>query len=266
MRRVWKWAGIGLAAVAALALLAIGYIYIASEWIIDRHYPIPAGIVHSSTSAASAVRGERLAHAYGCSDCHRPNLQTFSDADFDRAVRRGLRPDGTSVAEFMPSDAFQFMPDSDLADIVAYIRAHKPSGADVPAPSYGLVSRIGFIAGQAHTDAFWFGTQKPALDLGAHYARGRQIAMTACGECHTTALTGGPEGIPGPRPPDLSIVASYERGDFLKFMHTGKAAGNRELPMMSAVARVRISHLSDSDLNALYDYLAARGRRLSAQY
>jgi hypothetical protein len=46
-------------------------------------------------------------------------------------------------------------------------------------------------------------------------------------------------------------------------MRTGKAVGNRELPMMSAVARVRVSHLGDTDLNALYDYLAARGRKLT---
>lgn len=53
------------------------------------------------------------------------------------------------------------------------------------------------------------------------------------------------------------------RSDFLNFMHTGKAMGNRELRMMSAVARVRIGHLTDTDLNALYDCLAARGRKLS---
>jgi cytochrome c553 len=86
--------------------------------------------------------------------------------------------------------------------------------------------------------------------------------MTACGECHTTELHGEIPPHPG-HPPDLSIVAAYDRGDFLKFMHTGKAAGNRELPMMSAVARVRISHLSDADINALYDYLVARGRKLT---
>jgi cytochrome c553 len=86
--------------------------------------------------------------------------------------------------------------------------------------------------------------------------------MAACGECHATALVG--EVPPQPHhPPDLSIVASYERADFMKFMHTGKAAGNRELRMMSAVARVRISHLSDADLNALYDYLLARGKKVT---
>ena len=79
-----------------------------------------------------------------------------------------------------------------------------------------------------------FRFRTPALDLGAQFARGRQIAMAACGECHTTALAG--EVPPQPHhPPDLSIVASYERADFLKFMHTGKAAGNRELRMMSDV-------------------------------
>jgi len=44
---------------------------------------------------------------------------------------------------------------------------------------------------------------------------------------------------------------------------TGKAAGNRELPLMSTVARVRFRHFSDGELNAIYDYLAARGRKLT---
>jgi len=108
----------------------------------------------------------------------------------------------------------------------------------------------------------WFPLQKPALDLGPKYEHGRHLAMTACGECHTTALQGETPPQPG-HPPDLSIIAAYDRSAFLHFMHTGKAVGNRELPMMSALARVRISHLGDTDLNALYDYLVARGRKLT---
>jgi mono/diheme cytochrome c family protein len=187
----------------------------------------------------------------------------FSDADFDRAVRHGLRPDGTSVAESMPADAFHYMADRDMADLLAYIRSVKPAGPDIPVPSYGPLFRLALALGMEHTDQYWFGVQKPALDLGSRYARGRQLAMTACGECHTTPLTGAPPPAPKPAPPDLSLVASYSRADFLKFMHTGKAAGNRELPMMSAVARVRLSHFTDAQLNAIYDYLAARGRKLT---
>jgi hypothetical protein len=38
-----------------------------------------------------------------------------------------LRPDETSVAEFMPSDASQYMSDADLVDILAYISPRSPS-------------------------------------------------------------------------------------------------------------------------------------------
>lgn len=282
MRRVWKWGGIALAAAVVVALAAVAYIYVASELVIDRHYPLPASGIRAATGAAAVARGERLAFVYGCADCHAHDLHgafipdfgmrsrnltmlatELSDADFDRVIRHGLRPDGTSVAETMPSDAFQYMSDADVSDIIAYIRSRPHAGAPVPAPSYDWEARLKILGGQVKTDAAWFPVQKPALDLGARYARGRQIAMAACGECHTTSLVG--EVPPQPHhPPDLSIVAAYERADFVKFMHTGKAAGNRELPMMSAVARVRISHLSDTDLNALYDYLVERGRKLTA--
>jgi mono/diheme cytochrome c family protein len=281
MRRFWKWAGIAVAGAAVLALAAVAYVYAASEQILDRRYPLPPSHLHASTDPKVIALGQHLVRPYGCADCHRPNLQgtfipdfgmasrnltrlaaTFSDADFDRAIRKGLRPDGTSVVETMPADSFQYMPDADAAAIVSYIRSLKPAGSDIP-PSFGLMTRIGLLAGKFHTDAYWFGMQKPALDLGARYARGRMLAMSACGECHATGLTGGAEGYPGPRPPNLSLVASYERADFVKFMRTGKAVGNRELPMMSAVARVRISKLTDAELNALYDYLAARGRKLA---
>lgn len=277
----WRWPAGVAAVLVAIPILAVAYIYLASERMLDRKYPMPPSSIRASSGAAAIARGDRLAHAFGCTDCHRPNLEgafipdfgvwslnltqlatTFSDQDFDRAVRHGLRPDGTSVAEYMPSDAFQYMSDADLADILGFIRAHAPHGAARAVPSYGLAQRYALLTGKGKTGQMWFSLQKPALDLGPKYERGRRIAMTACGECHTTSLEGASPPQPG-LPPNLSIVAAYDRGAFLHFMHTGKAAGNRELPMMSAVARVRIGHLSDPDLDALYDYLAARGRRLA---
>ena len=278
MGKILKWAGIGLSAV--LIVVAAGF-YFVSERVIARIYPLPPSHIHAAQGPEAVLRGERLARAYGCSDCHGHDLhgafiedfgmrsrnltmlaKEFSDADFDRVIRHGLRPDGTSVAETMPSDAFQYMTDADVSDVIAYIRSRPHSGEEVPTPSYGLKARLALLLGASKTDIMWFPLQTQALDMGPHFARGRQIAMAACGECHTTALTG--EVPPQPHhPPDLSIVASYERADFMKFMHTGKAAGNRELRMMSAVARVRISHLSNTDLNALYDYLSARGKKLT---
>src|SRR5947209_10956815 len=154
--KIWKWTARAAAVTAALAVLALGYVFLASEHLLYRHYALPRTFVHASRSADAIARGDRLAHAYGCTDCHRPNLEgafipdfgvwslnltqlapTFSDQDFDRAIRHGLRPDGTGVAEFMPSDAFQYMSDTDLAEIIAFIRSHPPRGVAHATPSYG---------------------------------------------------------------------------------------------------------------------------------
>lgn len=218
--------------------------------------------------------------AYGCADCHGHKLQgvfiphfdmrsrnlttlarSLSDADFDRIVRHGVRPDGTAVAESMPADSYQFMTDSDLAAILGYIRSRPAAGESPPVPSFGLFDRCLFLIGARKTVLDWFPTQKQALDMGPRYTRGRSMAMAACGECHTTSLSGQP-GPPG-SPVDLSIVAAYDRATFMNFMHTGKAAGNRELPMMSAAARVRFSHFTDEEITEIYAYLAARGQKLT---
>lgn len=279
-----KWGGIALGVLAGVALAALAYVYIASESILDRRYPLPLSRLRASTDAVAIARGGRLVQAYGCTDCHSKDLhgafiedfamtsrnltqlaKSFSDADFQRAIRDGLRPDGTSVAETMPSDAFQYMPDKDVADIAGYIRSLPAAGEAVPEPSYGLKARYDLLFGGGKTDVMWFASQTPALDLGPKYAHGRQLAMTACGECHTTMLQGAmPPG--AGQPPDLSIVASYDRGDFFKLMRSGNAAGNREVGLMSHTARKRFSHFSDDELAAIYDYLVARGQKLTASH
>src|SRR5260221_6565382 len=111
MRRVLKWADVGLGAFAAVALATLAGVYTASEAIILKHYPVPQSMMQHSKDAQAIERGRHFAFVYGCADCHRPTLQgafipdfgvasrnltrlamTFSDAAFDRAVRWGLRP------------------------------------------------------------------------------------------------------------------------------------------------------------------------------
>jgi mono/diheme cytochrome c family protein len=73
--KIWKWLAGAAAVVVAIAVVAIAYIYIASERLLDRHYPVPPSSIHASQGADAIVRGDRLAHAFGCTDCHRPNLE-----------------------------------------------------------------------------------------------------------------------------------------------------------------------------------------------
>jgi mono/diheme cytochrome c family protein len=188
--------------------------------------------------------------------------KTNSDADFDRAIRQGLRKDATSLL-LMPSYAYAAMPDDELAAIIAYIRSRPERGQQRPAPRWGLLVHAILAFDLAKTARGELAERKNAFDAGPQHAAGRLLAQISCGECHATDLTGGPAAGPMPAPPDLSIVASYDKGDFVKFMRTGKAAGDRELPMMSGTARARFSHFTDAEVSALYDYLAARGNALA---
>lgn len=50
----------------------------------------------------------------------------WSDADIERAITKGVTPDGTQLARIMPVSAYARMTPSDLGDIVAYLRSLPP--------------------------------------------------------------------------------------------------------------------------------------------
>ena len=84
---------------------------------------------------------------------------------------------------------------------------------------------------------------------GDSTAPGGYLARTSCTECHGLDLRGGDTA------PDLRIVAGYSFEAFAWLMRRGKALGNRELSLMSRVARGRFSHFTDQELRVLYTYL-----------
>ena len=47
----------------------------------------------------------------------------------------------------------------------------------------------------------------------------------------------------------------YDEAAFAKLMRTGKAPGDRELPMMSGVARGRFVHFTEDEVCDLYSFL-----------
>jgi len=265
-------------------LLCAGYLYFASEAIIARAYTPARVAFHAApaSDAAAVARGAHLAVVTGCTDCHERDLtghwfddvpdstiwsrnltilsHQLTDAQLEAAIRQGIRPDGQSVV-IMPSGEYRGLSDRDLADIVAYLRSLKPKGDVTPEPRYGLMLRAGLLMGKLKTDKEYSRTDKPSLDMGPKFARGRYLAAVACAECHSSDFAPRPDQFF--RTPDLSLVAAYDRADFFKLMRTGKAAGDREVGFMSRTARTRFAHFSDDEINAIYDYLAARGRKMT---
>jgi hypothetical protein len=57
------------------------------------------------------------------------------------------------------------------------------------------------------------------------------------------------------------MAAGYSPEAFMRLLRTGKALGDRELELMSSVARSRFAYFSDDEIRLLYQYLLARARK-----
>ena len=163
----------------------------------------------------------------------------------------------------MPSHLFTQVSRRDLGAVIAFVRS-KPPGGDVhPRPRFEEAARQEIAQDlwrPAAADVARSGSQWPP-DMGAEHALGRYIVRATCAECHEMNLRGGTP-YPGAKPrPDLRLIAAYEPEQFATFMRTGSAVGERELELMSDVARGRYSNLSPREVAAVYAYLRAVSER-----
>jgi cytochrome c553 len=272
-----RWIGLALAALVAVYLAIPAYIWLASEAVIDRRYTLPRSLVRADSTPDALARGARLAVIDGCADCHGAKLTgkllqsdsafpvfasnlraltaTYADEDFDRAIRRGLRPDASSLWA-MPSPAFVYVHDDDIAAILGYLRSRPPAGAETPPPTFGSAARREIVQDTLQPVAPLVLVQMPAIDLGPHYDGGRYIAMMACGSCHATELIGSTDG----RVPDLNVTTHYSREQFFDLMRRGVNARGHWLPTMGPLARKRFHILKDWEIDPLYAYLVARAK------
>ena len=277
MRRLLRWIGVVLGSVIALAIIAYGTVYALSERMLRRVYDLPAVALWIPTDAESIREGRRLATVRGCfNDCHgkeaegrvlfddppiarivAPNLtiavRKYSDADLAVIIRNGIRPDGRSVM-VMPAEAFIGLTDADLGRIIAFLRSlPQVSGPDANV-AVGPLGRIGLAVGKFKTVAQLIAdTVPPPPGAGEEAERGRYLARTICAACHGTSLRGAEN--PDFTSPDLRVVAAYSPEAFTRLIRTGIPVGERKLGVMASQARNNLSHLTDSEIAALYAYL-----------
>lgn len=233
--------------------------------------------------AADVAHGRRLATVMGCVSCHGPKLDghlfeenpafaiawsanlsrilpTWSDAQIATTVRTGRRPDGSALW-FMPTFAHARLSDDDMRDLVGYLRSVPPTGtlhpALKPGPQWKAALAAGFEDSAAQAKRL---AARAPVDMGAATAKGRYLATIACAECHGPDLK-GPRDPGAGDPPDLTVAAAYTAADFARLLRTGKAAGGREVGLMSQEARHRLYALDDGEVAAINAYLTARARR-----
>ena len=120
----------------------------------------------------------------------------WTETDFVRAMRHGIRPDGAHYYPAFPYPSFTKIRDDDLADLWAYLRTLAPSARPNQAHDLRWPFRwrtliaawnwLFLTPGPMASDS----RRPPAVDRGAYLVE----ALGHCGECHTPRnLLGAPK-------------------------------------------------------------------------
>jgi mono/diheme cytochrome c family protein len=183
-----------------------------------------AAILFVGTSAASAdadavARGEYLATAADCVGCHTnvehggkpyaggralatpfgtfygPNITPdpetgigrWTDAQFLRALREGVRPDGANYFPAFPYPSFTNITDSDALAIKAYLFSLTPVRQRNREHDISFPFSWRFLVNGWKLLFFEPGPLRPIPGRSAEYNRGAYLvaALAHCGECHT---------------------------------------------------------------------------------
>jgi mono/diheme cytochrome c family protein len=277
MTPVRRWAAIVPGAIALAGVIAWGYVYIASEAIIEKRYPLPSSTVHAVTKTKAIARGKHLIVLAGCAGCHGADLEgrllamneilplwssnlrtmtkTMGDDEFERAIRFGIKPDATSVWT-MPSYVYTYMSEDDVVAIVSYLRTLPPAGPDRPEPHFDIHARLALLDGTLEPVMPLTMESPSSVDLGPRYDGGHYLARVTCAECHGTDLTGTATV------PDLTAIRAYGRAGFFALLRDGRPTPGHKLKVMPGLARARFRNFADYEIMALYDYLDARAKAL----
>ncbi len=287
MKRVLKWAGIVVGGLVGIVLLLIAASFILSSSRINRTYTLPEESIVVEADAASLANGERLVSVF-CADCHGEDLagtvflddpmlgtvvasnltageggvgQSFTDLDFERAIRHAVGPDGKGLW-VMPAAEYAHFSNQDVADIIAYIRSVEPVDNDPGESVLGLGGRILFTLGAVPLlTAEVIDHQQPHVETvepGVNIVYGEYLARTCTG-CHGTDYAGGPNPEPGGwpvanlTPHEATGLGTWTEQDFITAIRTGVRPDGAELnPAMPWQA---YAPLSDEDLSAIWLFL-----------
>ena len=239
--------------------------------------PVAPAVQFERASANVIEHGQRVADVLGCTGCHGADLTgedwsepgfgrlwtanltravpRYTDEQLESVIRGGARPD-RELWE-MPSHLFTHLAAEDMSALIAFLRSTPAAGEVRREPLFEAGARRELEAGTFTSSAAQVKAKGHVWppDAGQDHALGRYIVRATCAECHGLDLRGGqPHPQATPRP-DLRIAAAYEPEQFVRFMRTGLAAGDRQLSLMSEVARGRYRHFTDAELGAVHRYL-----------
>ena len=199
----------------------------------------------------------------------------YSEQDFSRAVRDGVRKDGRQLYPAMPYDAYAGMTDEDLHALYTYMLKAVPA-VDAPTPT----TQLPFPFSQRWSMSVWKGLylkkgpHQPDAAQSAEWNRGAYLTqvLAHCTTCHTprTMLMGADSKRPlagsyvGPwYAPNISSnpaagIGNWSEAELVQYLQTGHAPGKGQAAGgMAEAVQNSLQFLPESDLKAIAVYLKA---------
>jgi mono/diheme cytochrome c family protein len=200
-------------------------------------------------------------------------IGNWSLADFGRALREGISPEGYYYFPVFPYTSFTHMSDQDVADLFAFLQMQKPVAQpnrphDVKPPFSWRFTLAGW-----RMLFFKPGPITPEAGKDAVWNRGRYLAeaVAHCGECHTprnflgateksVAYSGDPNGPDGQKTPNITSdpttgIGNWSLEDITKVLKTGETPDFDEVGRGMAEVVKGTSRLTDEDRTAIATYL-----------
>lgn len=264
--------------------------------------PSPTGVPPELAGAPLLVRGKYLTEAADCQACHTakggapfaggrpfklpfgtlytpnitPDAETgigrWTDAQFVRAVHKGVAANGQRLYPAFPYASYSLMPDEDVLAIKAYLFSLTPVRQETKPNTFA------FPFNQRWLMAIWglfFNPDEafsPILERSPEWNRGAYLVEgpTHCGECHSPRTLmqamdtrrkfagGAAEGWNAYNitPHRETGIGAWSQADIEAYLSKGHAAGRGVAsgPMREAV-ELSFSKLSPSDIRAIAVYL-----------
>jgi mono/diheme cytochrome c family protein len=293
MGRGKRWIKRG-AVIAGLLVLAAGAGLLIAAQIgerkMNRRIEVQVTAAGARTDASSIERGRYLYRSRGCMDCHGEDgagkvviddgngllikgpginsapgsvVAAYTDLDWTRTIRHGIKPDGRPVM-IMPSEDYNRLTDHDLGSLIGYLRQMPPVEGGPAIVQLPLPLKALYAVGAIHDAAGKIDHSLPPaqpVPEGATVEHGAYVA-NACIGCHGPRLEGG--RIPG-SPPDWPPAASLRPGAdgpmkayadakaFGDMFRTGKRPDGSEVSKVMPFASLR--EMNEQDVQALFLYL-----------
>ncbi len=204
-----------------------------------------------------------------------PDMETgigsWTDDEIARAIREGVRKDGSALFPVMPYTEFRHLDDEDVKSIVVYLRTLAPVRNQVPVRQ--LPGPLEYIV---KTMPEPLTTPQPSHASGTPEQRGEYLARLAtCRECHSASISGERlEGLDfggggkfndpaqGMKEifslnitKDASGIAHYDESMFIETLRTGHVRGrlvNHIMPFES------FRNMTDDDLRDIFAFIRSQ--------